>query len=206
MRIVNFIADPWEWPLQKPLRHKDEYWYARYRRFKLRLHWLLLWYDQIQVLDSFALFNRQIEHWVQDTPKQEGRPAQSVIERLLGSDRAIVFPLRSKTSRGEFQCLRDVDEAHVRVNPTFVWYPDGAPRKTFSKCLDRYLGLPNEGSPIYRIGQHREMLQSAFDRAMGDGKDFDPLHEEFSDLAKRLSVDSTKELPCRGTMAPISAV
>jgi hypothetical protein len=64
---VNFIADPWEWGdlVPNPIPG-NEPWDRAYRDFKTRLHWLLLWSDQVQVVDSFVLFNRQFEQWFRE--------------------------------------------------------------------------------------------------------------------------------------------
>lgn len=184
MLEVNFIADPWEWRRDSRLYLSDPFRDRAYREFKSRLHWLLLWYDKVLILDTFVLFNRQIERWVEEVLGRGG-DSKRALERLLGNDQAIRVRLRNDPS---CSTLTDIDAKHVRGNNGFVWYPDGPPKESFLKVLDEY--FPTHTEDTYSIADHREKMCHAFEAATSphveptdDGYE---VYREFEDLRKML--------------------
>jgi hypothetical protein len=168
MSSVNFIADPWEYPAYNELDIHSGAWMSRYEAFRVRLHWLLLWNREVHILDTFTLFNRQFEHWVTEEYRDEGIESRKAKEHLFQS-RAIRVALR-RNDGDSFNCLAEVDEAHVRGSKDFIWYPDGKPKAKFVADLDSRLGLsraaPLRDNPTWVIGNHQRELKEAFEAAV----------------------------------------
>jgi hypothetical protein len=139
--IVNFIADPWEWGSPQEwdsppvMRKGDPDWIAAYREFKTRLHWLLLWHDEVQILDSFVLFNTQFEQWFLQTKR---RPRGRIALEKVFREKALRIALRKDRTR-KFTRLTEIDAAQVRGNREFRWFYGGSPTQDFVRELDTYL-------------------------------------------------------------------
>lgn len=198
MRVVNFIADPWERAPNRTFRLRGHpFLLGEYKQFKSRLHWLLLWNDQVRILDTFALFNRQIERWVTES-HQEGPNSKDAIRKLLGDEKAISIVLRAGSSNETFSTLSEVDEAYAWGNEHFVWYPDGPPTRQFVRQLDRYLGLPRHDVKPYQLADHTKQMCVAFDAALkNEVNPTDPsyeVHSEFKIKRELLPADKEKQL------------
>ena len=134
MRAVNFIADPWEWP--NPVSHLDRQWRRNYGSFRTCMHWLLLWYDEVWIQDTYAIFNRQFEHWF-ETARQASPPQQRALAELF--HRGVMrVPIRQRREQS-FSSVAQVYANDTRENADFVWYHDKWPEKEFFTRLDSYL-------------------------------------------------------------------
>lgn len=179
---VNFIADPWE-NGDRLITYANTEWFAAYRKFRERLHWLLLWSDSVRIADSFMLFNRQIEYWfIQARDRNESREA---LGRVF-EDRVLTVALRTQPNE-TFQSLADIDRAHVRGNDNFIYFLDGTPRESVIKDFDDYLGLPDSRYPFRYTGQSRpEKTRAAISRALVFDPEFAEIFEQFRSLRETL--------------------
>lgn len=192
MPTVNFLADPHEWVSPRGLKHLDEAWLVNYERFKGRLNWLLLWNDEVRILDSFVLFNRQIERWVQSA--QQSSRTRSALERLFNSD-AFRVALRSGDGKRTFSTLQEIDAAHMRGNKDFRWYYDGPPSQNFIKLMDAYLGLPSATYSIrYEGTSFGPRMAAYFDAAFDRTTTLEGIYEEFADLREKMPADAPERL------------
>ena len=184
---VNLIADPWEWPCSIPLsRWKRK---RKYLSFKFRLHWSLLWHHEVQILDTFPLFNPDFEYYFNEQETNPGSEAAFI--GLMGpSDQGgLRIALRKpKKSSSAFKKLQDVDKKHVHGNESFIWYPGGEiPSPSFAKKLDTYLQLPSASyDTSYMIGDHCEQMHQAFLAAFHRTDGLVDIYNEFSDVREEL--------------------
>lgn len=165
IRSVNFIADPWEWFPAQPLDVKDrESWetLTGYKDFRRRLHWLLLWYDQVRFLDTFPLFNRQIEQWF-----MRAHDAVEQRERLTDLFREGAIRVVLRSSPTELPNLIRVDERDVRGKDDFIWYPDGPPDVEFVHTFNKFLEYHNATHDLrYAVVDHVEQIRNNFQSAL----------------------------------------
>jgi len=124
-QVVNFIADPNEW--MTPVVFRDPEWQRRYKIFRFRLHWLLLWNSQVRIFDSFFLFNRHIEQWFSELSLISG-----AAQRISSG----ASPALSVAIRAGFPSLSEVFDQHMLRNPEYRWYFDGAPSRGYVSSLD----------------------------------------------------------------------
>lgn len=195
MSVVNFIADPWEWPLDRKLEIGERFWTRHYTEFKFRLHWLLLWHSEVHVLDTFVLSNRQLEQWflkAHNDPRQK-----EALEKLFRQDRALRISLRTGSN---LTSLCEIDNSQVRGNKEFIWYPDGKPEESYITLLDEYLKLPdNAYSPTYSLERHSQTFLNAFDAAFHRTNRREELYTEFRKL--RDTIPSKTEALIRTILA-----
>jgi hypothetical protein len=185
-RAVNFIADPWEWP--EPVAHLDAQWLSNYRTFRARLHWLLLWYDEVWLQDSFAIYNRQFEHWFSNKRKASLSKQQALANLFEG--RAIRIPLRQRGGY-YYQSISDVYERDMRANPEYLWYHDGWPPAQFFADLDLYHGrslLHYDGAAF------PNRLEVAFNSAVDRTAELGELFDDFAELRAALSPGMLRQL------------
>lgn len=155
---ANFIADPWEWVPPGTILPSDDWLRRRYEEFRSRLHWLFLWYDQVQFLDTFVLFNKQIEAWERESHRT--KCGTEAFEKLAGEEKALRIVLRTDPAGNVFNSLEAVDQRQVRGNKNFIWYPDGPPNPGFARRLDGYKGLISDQP--YRMSDHKKEMSKAF--------------------------------------------
>ena len=68
MDIKNtIIADPWIDPSIENSDMNSKRWKANYSKFKSQLYWNIIFEDLSYIQDSFFLFNRQFECFLNDT-------------------------------------------------------------------------------------------------------------------------------------------
>lgn len=188
---VNFIADPWEWNSLGPMKIGDLSWITAYQEFKTRLHWLLLWNDEVQIVDSIVLFNRQFEQWFCKAKDRSG--GREALEKVF-EEKALRIALRKDQHR-EFASLTEIDAEQVRGNPEFRWFYDGAPSQDFVSDLDAYLGLPSPRYPIRYEGWRRpNRMRDCFVAALERNSDFEAIYREFQLLREGLPVNIAEDL------------
>jgi hypothetical protein len=188
---VNFIADPWEWGSLGPMQRGDRRWTTAYQKFKTRLHWLLLWNDEVQIVDSFVLFNRQFEQWFnQAKNRSDGRKA---LEGVFG-EKALRIALRKDRTK-EFATLTEIDAEQVRGNPEFRWFYGGAPLQDFVRELDAYLGLPDPRySTRYEGWRRPNRMRDVFVAALERSPELDDIYREFRPLREGLPPEIAEDL------------
>jgi hypothetical protein len=179
---VNYIADPWE--------HRS-YSSDNDRDFQTRLHWLLLWNDEVRVADSFLLFNRQFERWFYQTKaRAKGRQA---LEGIFAG-KAFRVALRTNEQM-ECSTLMEVDRRFVRGNPDFRWYYDGPPTKRFISEIDKYLGLPDPRySARYETSQRPNRMRECFVAALERTRGFEAVYDEFQGLRQKMPLNVANAL------------
>jgi hypothetical protein len=188
---VNFIADPWEWGSLGRIEMGDRCWTTAYQEFKARLHWLLLWNDEIQVVDSFVLFNRQFEQWFdQAKARSTGRKALEGVFR----ERAIRVALRSDRA-SEFSTLTEIDAIQVRGNPEFRWFYGGSPSQNFIRELDAYLNLPDlRYAARYQGWRRPNRMRDCFAASLERVTGLEAIYREFRLLREALPARVAKDL------------
>lgn len=192
MPIVNFIADPQEWMPSDGLKYLDPTWLANYSKFKGRLNWLLLWNDEVRIFDSFVLFNRQVERWIENARNE--RPSRDALERLFIT-RSLRVALRKGDANRTFATLQEIDAAHIRGNPNYRWYFDGPPSEAFVKLMDSYLGLPNPASSLqYESLSFGTKMKTCFNAAFDRTEGLESIYEAYGDLRKAMPTDAPERL------------
>lgn len=187
MRAVNFIADPWEWP--NPVSYLDRQWLRNYGFFRTRLHWLLLWYDEVWIQDSFAIYNRQFERWF-ETARLGSISQQRALADLFGKG-AVQVPIRQRSGQS-FSCVAEVYNRDMRNNADYIWYYDGWPKDTFFKHLDSYLA--SKGPLFHYDGKAvPTKLESAFNAVMEPIHGLEDLYNEGSELREEFQPGYLKE-------------
>ena len=118
MDIKNtIIADPWIDPSIENSDMNSKRWKANYSKFKSQLYWNIIFEDLSYIQDSFFLFNRQFECFLNDTKEYS---------EILWSGDNPVFSC-AKRNREKKMGLMDIYNKEVLNNKNFIWYWDGIP-------------------------------------------------------------------------------
>lgn len=172
---ANFIADPEEWRDRRPTKIGDNGWNIAYTEFKSRFHWLFLWNNEVQVIDTFVLFNRQFEHWF-------SLAEPSLVEKMFAEH---AFNVAFRNYPKAFQTLREIDEEQVRGNPDFRWFFWGRPDLAFVVELSRKLSQMNY--PIqYEAKSRPGVTRDCFRAALEKTERLESMYDQFKDLRERL--------------------